>query len=144
MNTYTALKERHQAEVNAFPMGFAFSNAQFEKMMAKWGLTVNDTDKIYKLGGTGGFYLRTDAKALHEMFDRHEKERRQAIENDTDGTGYIYEMFRYELANHEYCITYDYAPTLDALGLDYAEVRGNELLWNALQKAKKDYLNNCF
>ena len=31
-------------------------------------------------------------------------------------------MFSYELANHEYCITYDIEPTLDALGLTLDEI----------------------
>ena len=141
--TYRELKQKHQNEVDAFPMGFAFSKEQFAKMMAKWDLGENDTDKIYRFGNTGGFYKRTDAKALHEMFDRHERERNEAMDADMTGDEYIYQMFRYELANHEYCITYDYEPTLDALGLTYDEVRNDERLWKSLQKAKKDYLDKC-
>ncbi len=46
MNTYKALTDRQSKEMNAFPLGAAFSNKQFEEMMQKWGLTVDDTDKI--------------------------------------------------------------------------------------------------
>jgi hypothetical protein len=42
MNNYKTLKSRHQAEFNAFPMVFAFSNEQFKTAMAKLGLTEND------------------------------------------------------------------------------------------------------
>ena len=34
-NQYQVLKERQQKEFNAFPMGAAFSNAQFVEMMEK-------------------------------------------------------------------------------------------------------------
>ena len=62
------MKNKHQKEVNEFPFFFAFSNNQFDEGMRKFGLDPKDTDKIYKLGSTGGFYLRTDADKLHEMF----------------------------------------------------------------------------
>ena len=107
MNQYKLLKERHQQEVDEFPSFFAFSNEQFEAGMSSFGLTPNDTGKIYKLGSTGGFYLRTDASRLNEMFRRHDKEKHEAIVSDTDGCGYIYQMFLYELANHEYGYTGD-------------------------------------
>ena len=51
MSKYTELKAKHQKEVDAFPFGFAFNQSQFNEMMAKWGLTPNDTDKIYSIGG---------------------------------------------------------------------------------------------
>ena len=35
MESYKEMKERHQAEVNAFPFGFAFSGEQFREMMEK-------------------------------------------------------------------------------------------------------------
>lgn len=37
MNEYRKLKDRHQQEFNALPMGFAFGNEQFSKMMVGWG-----------------------------------------------------------------------------------------------------------
>lgn len=36
MNSYTELRNRQQEEFNAFPLGAAFSNAQFDEMMRKW------------------------------------------------------------------------------------------------------------
>lgn len=140
-NAYLIMKEKHQKEVNAFPLGACFNNQQFADMMEKWGLTVNDTDKIVSLGA--GCYIRkTDVHAFNEMFERHVKERETAIENDTTGDGFIYDMFIYELANHEYCITYDYEDTFDALGLSYKQVARDKRLLHGLQKAEKDYLKN--
>jgi hypothetical protein len=135
MNTYKIMKEKHQNEVNAFPMAFAFSQKQFEEGMQKLGLNPTDTDKIYKLHSTGGFYRRSDAKLLREMFDRNEKETAGAIENDKTGDGFIFEMFDYELGNYEYVITCSTENTLDALGMTEEEVNSNPALLHGLQKA---------
>lgn len=142
MNKYRALVSAHQKEVDNFPMFFAFNNKQFDEGMQKLGLDPKDTDKIYRLGSTGGFYRKADAPALREMFERHTQEMEDAIKADTTGEGFIYDMFSYELANHEYCITYDLEPTLDACGLTLDEVNENPALLAGLKKAKKDYLKH--
>lgn len=127
---YTELKAKHQAEVNAFPLGFAFSEKQFNEMMEKWGLTPDDTDKIYSIGG-GGYVRKSDSAAMHEMFARHEAEHKAAMQDDE----YLFSMFNYELANHEYCITYDVTDALDALGLTLEEVAADSRMASALKKA---------
>ena len=139
MNAYFKLKETHQKRVDALPLKFAFSNEQFKKAMEGWGLTVNDTDKIYKLGGTGGFYRREDSKLIFDTFEQNEREMKEAIAADKDGTGFIKDMFHYELANHEYCVTYDLEPTLDALGFTFEEVNANPALSNGLKIALSEY-----
>ena len=128
MNTYQELKDRHQKEMDAFPLGAAFSNSQFEEMMQKWGLTVKDTDKICPIGG-GCFIPKNEPDA--------------AIAADETGDGFIYDMFYYELANHEYCITYEYDETFDALGLTEEQVVADKRLLHGLKKAEKDYLKDC-
>lgn len=143
MNAYIAMENRHQQEVNALPIKFAFSDKQFEEGMKALGLKPTDTDKVYALHGTGGFYRRTDADIIRETFRRHQQEREEAIAADKDGTGYLYQMFRYELANHEYCITYDLEPTIEACGFTVDEVNGNPALLAALKKARKDYLEEA-
>lgn len=137
-NNYLALKERQQKEVNDFPMFFAFSDKQFEEGMKKIGLDPSDTDKIYKFGSTGGFYKKTDSQALKDMFNRHDEEMNKAIEEDKTGEGFIYEMFNYELANHEYCVTYEVDDTLRALGLTIEEVNDDTRLSHGLNKARKN------
>lgn len=143
-NSYRELKERQQQEVNSFPMMFAFSNKQFDEGMEKLGLKPTDTDKIYKLGSTGGYYKKSDSKALHEMFARHEKERQEAIKNDITGEGYIYDMFNYELANHEYGYTMDITDTIDALDLTVEDINSNQALLNGLNKAKDNQLESIY
>lgn len=130
MNKYTELKSKHQEEIDAFPFEFAFNQSQFEEMMIKWGLTPNDTDKIYSIGG-GGYVRKSDAEAMHELFDRHEAERKAAMQDDE----YLYQMFNYELANHEYSYTYDLTDTLEALGLTMDEINADPRMADALKRA---------
>ena len=141
MNAYQQMKDRQQKEFDAFPIGAAFSNQQFQQMMEKWGLTVNDTDKICSIGG--GCYIRkADIAAFTTLINKTAAELKNAIAADTTGDGFIFDMFVYELANHEYCITYDLEETLDALGLTPEEVNADELLKHGLNKAIKYYLKN--
>lgn len=142
MNTYKQLKDKHQKEMDAFPLGAAFGNDQFEKMMQGWGLTVDDTDKICSIGG-GCFIRKSDKEAFFIMLKRFKDETDAAIAADTTGDGFIYDMFYYELANHEYCITYELDETLDALDLTAEQVNADKRLLHGLQKAEKAYLKNC-
>lgn len=137
-NTYLILKEKHQKEFNEFPLAFAFSDKQFEEGMEKLGLKKTDTDKVYSMGG-GGFYRKTDAEAFHAMIDRHDREMTEAIEADATGEGFIFDMFSYELANHEYGYTREIDGTLDALGLTMDEINESEKLLHGLKKACKSF-----
>jgi hypothetical protein len=136
MNAYLVMQQKHQEEFNAFPMAFAFSNKQFEEGMARLGLKPTDTDKIYKLGGTGGFYRREDAQKFNKMVNRHDAEMKEAIAGDTTGEGFIFDMFNYELGNHEYIITGSVDDTLDALGLTMEDVKNDIRLAHGLKKAR--------
>lgn len=138
-NLYQIMKEKQQKEFNKFPIQFAFSDEQFKEGMKKLGLTENDTDKVFSIGN-GGFLRKTDADALNEMFKRFNEEMENAIENDKDGTGFIKDMFYYELANHEYGYTYELDDTLEALGLTIEEIESNDKLKRGLQIAKRKCL----
>lgn len=142
MNKYAEMKKAHQERINALPLMFAFSEKQFKEGMERWGLTENDTDKIYKLGSTGGFYQRKDSTLIFSTFEQNENEMSEAIQADQDGTGFIKDMFLYELANHEYCITYDLEPTLAALNLSEDDVQNDERLMNGLKLAVSEYLRS--
>ena len=142
-NAYQEMKTRHQAEVDAFPLAAAFSDKQFAEGMAKLGLTAENADKVYGIPGTGCFYRREDAPRFHEMFDRHERERQEAIDADAKGDGFIYEMFLYELANHEYAYTGDFESTLNALGLEHEDFEKNPALRKGLTDAAKTLRNGA-
>ena len=134
MNRYADLKHRQQQEFSAFPMQFAFSDSQFAEGMAALGLEPTDTDKIYKAPG-GGFYRREDGPRLYDMMGRFDRELQEAIAGDQIGDGFIYEMFLYELDNHEYGYTMDTEDTLDALGYTTEEVLGDPRLKRGIEKA---------
>lgn len=133
MNPYTTLKNKQQKEIDDFPFGFAFSESQFNDMMInKFGLSPEDTDKIYSIGN-GGYIRKCDSDAMHEMLDRHEKERQEAIKENKDD--YLYHMFNYELANHEYSYTGDLEDTFDALDLTMEDIYKNTIMYDALMRA---------
>ena len=137
MNKYMELKNKIQKEVDEFPMGFAFSNEQFEKMKEELG--VKEDSELLSIGA-GGFIRKTDKDAFHELFNNKAKRFDEAIAEDKTGEGFIKDMFLYELANHEYCITYDLEDTLYALDLTYDEVMNDERLLRGLTLAKNEYL----
>ena len=74
--------------------------------------------------------------------EENELEMQAAIRNDIDGSGFIKDMFFYELANHEYCITYDLEATLDALNLTEDQVMENPRLMKGLKLAREEYLKS--
>lgn len=135
MNEYAELRQRQQAEFDALPLGFAFSQKQFNEMMAGWGLDPEkDLDKILSIPG-GGYVQKKDAALLHQTAERHNAEMAAAIAGDTTGEGFIYQMFLYELDNHEYGYTRDTEDTLDALDYTAEEVLGNPRLKRGIEKA---------
>ena len=134
-NSYLELKAETKKELEAFPMRFAFNMKQFEEGMKSLGLTKDDTDKSVSIHA-GGFIRKTDADAFVDMFKRHREKHQAAIAADTEGTGYIYEMFDYELSNHEYSYTFNPGPALQALGLTLAEVEANPIMLAAFNRAK--------
>ncbi len=143
MNSYIEMKQRHQAEVNAFPMKFAFTQESLERGMRELGLDPKrDMEKIVAIPG-GGFIRESDKQAFLDLFSRHDKERKEAVAADKDGTGYLYHMFRYELANHEYAYTRDVSSTLDALGYTLEEIAEDPALSDAFLNAREDYLKEA-
>lgn len=136
MENYFDMKARHEKEINEFPFGFAFSNEQFKNMMEKWGLTENDTDKILSIG-MGGFIRKTDKESMEKLLERHKEEKEKVLSNDK----FLQEAIEYELANHEYIITYDAEPTLSALGFNL-EILQDKRFKNIFEKAKKNYLKS--
>lgn len=139
MESYRELRERQQKEFNELPLGFAFSMEQFRGMMEEWGGLdpEKDQDKLYQIPG-GGFIQKKDHKHFHEVADRHAAELEAAKKSDTDGTGFLYQMFLYELDNHEYGYTGDLEDTLDCLGLTWEELKASPAMLKALDKASAE------
>ena len=136
MNKYTALKNSHSKMVNAFPMGFAFSNKQFEEAKEKLGVKSNDE---LLSTSAGGFIRKTDNDAYTELFRTLNRESEEAMNDDE----YLYQGFLYELGNHEFCITCDPASTLDCFGLTVDEVNADERLKKIFKESRAAYLESC-
>ena len=136
METYKQMKDRHQSEVNALPLAFAFSDKQYKKQLEAWNITEEEAaaGAIVGIGG-GGFIRTSDREKVISTFNRIREEERAAIAADPDGSGYIFEMFYTELLNHEYRYTLDPAETLDELGIDPEELQKNKALKAGLEKA---------
>lgn len=135
MIKYLELMKRHQKDISEFPFMFAFSKEQFAEGMVKLGLKESDIDKIYYVKNCDCYIRKSDSEKMHQMFKRHSEEFKKAIEEDETGDNFIYEMFNYELANHEYSVSYDLIDTLKALGLTIEEINSNEKLLHGLTRA---------
>lgn len=143
-NKYLEMKEKQQQRVNDFDgWFFAFSKEQFEKGMKSVGLKPTDTDKVVRTFG-GGFVLKDRVSELDEIFRSYRRELEAAIDTDKTGDGFIYDMFVYELNNHEYSYTGDATETLDSLGLTMKEVMNNIPLCNGFGLAIESCLENAW
>ena len=136
MNKYLELKNKHEKELNEFPIKFAFGNEQFKEMMKDFGLTENDTDKIVSIG-FGGYVKKENLKAMEELFKSQADEMKQAFNDDE----FLESAFNYEMGNHEYIITYDKADVFRALGLSIKSL-DDERVYNIFKKAENKYLED--
>lgn len=137
MNRYQELRARQQKEFNAFPIHFAFGAEQTEKKFEELGITSENAKEKIVLVGAGGFIMKSDKDAFLEMVKRHREELDNAISNDETGEGFIYEMFLYELRNHEYGYTGETEDTLDSLGYTYDDIERDSRLSAGLKKAMR-------
>ena len=135
MNAYIEMNRRHQEEVSAFPMAFAFGDEQLKEAMKKLGLKPSDTDKVCTIYGAGDIIRKSDLPAYREMQKRHREELFNAINSDETGDGFVFDMFDYELANHEYGYTRDPHDALMALGMSLNKVANDDRLRHGFEKA---------
>jgi len=107
---YIDLKQKHREEFNGFPIFFAFSDKQMEEGLKKWDVKPGD---LLRTPG-GGFIRESDQDRLFEMLTRHNIEMASALDDDD----FLVDAIRYELGNHEYCITRDYTEAFNAIGIE--------------------------
>lgn len=139
METYKEMRERHQNEVNALPLAFAFSRDRYREKLAEWNISEEDARNgaIVGIGG-GGFCRAEDHNDVLATFKRIHDETQAAIDADATGDGYIYQMFLYELNNHEFSYTGDVDDTLTALGISEEDIAANEALRHGLNRAIRE------
>lgn len=141
MSKYLELKNNNQKRFNDFSKNyiywiFAFSSKGFEYKLKEHGLTKDEIISI----GAGGF-IKKEHKELYlkEMNRLHaNNEFKQVKDDDVE----VKKAFIYELANHEYCITYDLDDTLEALGTTEEEIKKDTRLKKILKEAINEYLEN--
>ena len=125
--TYAGLRADQRDKINGFPIRFAFSNQQLDEVIKELG----PAETLVNIGG-GGFLRKSDRQAFDDLFESCEREMAEAMLNDD----FLLDAMKYELGNHEYCITFDPSSTIDALGLDMTDERTVRLL----NVAKREYL----
>jgi hypothetical protein len=133
-NLYKELKNNHQNEVNSFPIFFAFSEDQFEEGMKTLRLKPYEKELICSVG-MGGFILKADVEDYNNMFSRQDEEMKLSINDYETGENFIFDMFNYELSNHEYTYTYEIDDTISALGFTIEEIEADERLLRGLNRA---------
>ncbi|RIL18493.1 hypothetical protein BUY99_13675 [Staphylococcus gallinarum] len=132
-NLYVQFKESKKKRFNNFDMFFAFDDEQFNKGLEK--LEVN-SDEIVSIG-MSGFIRKSDVSTFNEMMESFNDEHIKHMKNDD----YVYHMFKYEMGNHEYIITYDDEEILDVCGVDQDLFIADERLKEIYIKARNHYLN---
>lgn len=130
------MKARHQKEVDALPMYFAFGQNQFEELMKKLGFENEEefTKNVFTVGA-GSIILKKDRDRVLNTFLNHDKEMIDAFENDE----FLQSAFEYELANHEYIITYEIDDTLRALGIKQRDYQASERMQKIMKIAIGNY-----
>lgn len=146
MNRYMELRERQQKEYDeANLLGYAFGKEQFRALMERWGIDPDNEEEVRKKVShvyAGGYILDENIPAYKELLTRQHAEFDAAIAEDKTGDGFIYEMFLYELNNHEFGYTGDTEDTLGALGYTVDEVMNNPQLKHGLEKAAGEIMKS--
>ena len=127
--TYEEYKTQRQAEFNALPIFFAFSNEQLQEGMKKhWRKPgkcpdVKNAGKyLYKFGG-GGFYFKEDTETIKAFLNSPDP-----IDELLKDPEFAYSAFYYEMGNHEYHIN-NYQGNWDVISC-FANVKYHDDDWN--------------
>lgn len=146
-NLYQTMRDRQQAEVNDYLKEgafFAFSDKQFKAGLEKLGIAEEDAGKrLSRLGSTGGYMVKERVAGLKALLDKNDQERQEAIEDPETGRQFVFDMFFYELNNHEYIITGSTEETLDALGLSWEDIKKSPILSQELNRAENEIMKNA-
>lgn len=141
MSKYLEIKNNNQKRFNDFSEKyiywiFAFSNKEFDEKLKEHDITKENIISI----GAGGF-IKKEHKNLYlkEMNRLNKNDAFMQVKNDD---AEVKKAFIYELANHEYCITYNLDDALDALGITFEELKNDERLLKLMIQAKKEYLKD--
>ena len=132
---YLDLKQRHQKEVEDFPIAYAFNGKQLKEAITKLGATKAEVTTL----GYGTVIKKSDIPALDELTENHRHELKMAMKDKE----FAYEAFLYEMDNHEYAINWDGdADVLGCFDLVYAQL--DELdLEEVYQRAARQHMKHA-
>ena len=112
---YLDLKQRHQKEVEDFPIAYAFNGKQLKEAVEKLGATKYEVTTL----GYGTVIKKTDIPAFEELLEDHRHELKMAMKDKE----FAYEAFSYEMDNHEYAINWTGDDdVLECFNLTYAQL----------------------
>ena len=137
VNQYAEMIERHKAERNAFKSIVAIGEEALNEGLERQGWSKDDVRLVHDCGLLGFYVYKDDYNTFTEMLARHKAEYDQNIADDVTGEGFIFEMFNYELYNHEYFVTDNPRPALDSLDINDEDLEENPALMNGLLLAQK-------
>lgn len=118
------------------PIFYAFSKDQFAEGCKKLAVEI-PKEELCSIG-FGGFILKKDFPQWEKYLDDSAKAREEFLSD----YGNLVEAFRYELANHEYIVTYDHTEAWNALGLDYDSATKDQM--DAFFEAREMYLRTTW
>ncbi len=140
MNQYVEFLKKQERTFNALPLAYAYSEEQLKDAMKKLG--VSSPDELLR-GPSGCLFRKQDRELIHNTIRKLDTELKECLH---ESYSFAYDAFKYELGNHEYCITYDAGDALTALSLNYDWDTGRckELETNPdLQRAFDDAVRDC-
>ena len=132
---YLDLQQRHQKEVEDFPIAYAFNDKQLEEALEKLGASKKEVTTL----GYGTVIKKADIPAFEELLEKHRHELKTAMKDKE----FAEAAFIYEMDNHEYAINWDGdADVLACFNLIYAEL--DELgLEEVYQRAARQHMKNA-
>lgn len=132
---YLDLKQRHQKEVEDFPIAYAFNGKQLKEAIEKLGATKHEVTTL----GYGTVIKRSDIPAFEELLEDHRHELKLAMEDKE----FAYEAFLYEMDNHEYAINWSGDDdVLECFNLIYDELDGLGLK-EVYQRAARQHMKHA-
>lgn len=95
---YLDLQKKHQDELSAFPIAYAFNGKQLQEALEKLGASKYEVTTL----GYGTVLKKTDIPAFEELMENHRYELNEAMKNEE----FAEAAFLYEMDNHEYAINW--------------------------------------
>lgn len=138
--TYEQRKNEFEELTNSTEILRAFSDKQYEEIKPKLEKRKEDWQTLVE------FMWWITTKKIAENYNKKAKKKIKEFEKlKRLDNQFLLNAFEYELANHEYCITYDIEDTLDALGFKKNKKEEYNLTKREikiLEIAKKNYLKS--